>query len=119
MTDELDHLIAEKVMGWTLRRLAGNTIDGWQDDLWDAAGYNSYNEVEGWHPSTSVAQAFEALEKWMYAGDRSWTIEHSSKEFVEVLLTEIPQEQGWSGWNEKGKSIPMTICTALAEAVKE
>ena len=53
----IDREIAEKVMGWSDDLI--NFMGEWRDRHSDSTGY----DVDDWHPSMNIAQAFEVVEK--------------------------------------------------------
>ena len=114
---ELEILIAEKVMGWTCM------------DVIDQCGYSFMNYVdcnergimspEDWHPLTDKNQCFEALEAWMDSstmiqckwydisrvGDEERTC-YVNLYHTQTCIVEVEH-----------KSLNAAICLALAEAV--
>ena len=67
---ELDALVAEKVMGWTAVYLSDG-VNTWLDD-----GVNTGRMISGdypWSPSTSIADAWEVVEKLGKDGFKLWS----------------------------------------------
>ena len=61
MSKDIDHKIAEKVMGWNLRKTY-DVFEQWYDEEWPRYWKDS------WHPSEDIAQAFEVVEKMFALG---------------------------------------------------
>jgi hypothetical protein len=66
---ELDAKVAEKIMGWTLRKYETGEKCGpskcrwYADDGWEWYGRDTDQEAHQWHPSTNIKDAWEVVEK--------------------------------------------------------
>lgn len=113
---ELDALIAEKVMGWTvdpiyrmytgagMRHAVGNNLD------------------TRFNPSTNIAAAWEVVEKMRERGD--WVNLEGDKEGWMVEVWPFTADDSWAGGGFYGEDVkakadtaPLAICRAALKAL--
>ena len=118
---ELENLIAEKVMGWEICRTEYTKEEAWHSDH-RFIGVNTKYEcaVQDWQPLTDLNQCFEALIKWKSEDARRC---YGISEPCEVGLAccVLNEFHADTSIHLKGcstnKSLNAAICLALAEAV--
>ena len=108
--EEIDRIMAERVMGWEEVDLDGYTA--WRNKAGHiAAGFYS------WFPSTSRVQAIDCLEAWIRAHEvrvRSARLSYIPAGWcVSLRLYEPEQVVGYA----QQESLALAICKALAEAI--
>ncbi len=120
MSEALDRLVSEKVMGWTVNkelspyRWAVPLDQGLLYDCWDQTPATKTEEF-----STSISAAWEVVEhlrKQRHTdGGRRWLvsmIDHTDS--VEIVVEDFREGDRWYAVNE---SAPMAICLAALRAV--
>lgn len=100
---EMDRLIAEKVMGWTLNE-DGNWIDGEGEYRYPSP--ESFAGLSAFGPSTNIAHAWQVVE-------RMREIIRPSIEYVDGLGWRADFETSY-GW---GETAPLAICRAAIAAM--
>lgn len=128
---ELDHLIAEKVMGWTrdYSAFSGqmqkiNRLFNLPDFFWWKTGPDDlqFRTVSNWSPSTNIAHAWEVVKKMgslcLYApGEKPDDREEVTIGWRAVFkIDPSGEESGWS-W-EEAETAPLAICRAALALVE-
>lgn len=125
---ELDALVAEKVMGWTLRKsTTGNTIASDSEGGVYALDVVVYSGVTRWNPSTDIDAAWTVVERI-----RQIIPEQTKTQTFSFQLCQTGIPGGWycsfcvnnSDWSaqafvEDAASAPRAICEAALLAIKE
>lgn len=97
---ELDAAVAEKVMGWPGR----TTL---------VLVYRTADDVDVWSPSTDIAAALEALNKFPV-----WGIDYDSDEGSPYVVTIVDPALSKVIGGNTAKSLPRAICTAALLAAE-
>jgi hypothetical protein len=107
MTDnELDRLVAEKVMGWEYKENEGYPY---------YRGKNIGLDINDFHPSTNISQAFEVVEKMIADGWVEMAMVY--KNIEKVWEVEFYKEGiSFDGGDSFDKSLPRAICIAALMA---
>jgi len=106
---EINALIAEKVMGWVLRRKNG--YQSWHEE--DSVGSVRKTLVYKWRPSTSIADAWKVVEKMREIGFILGTGETFGKPCM--WFRDGYEDDCRYGYAD-GPSDPMNICLAALRA---
>lgn len=123
MSDEIDRLVAEKVMGW---KLANRQANGWgsgppvwltgadQDDEMSSPTWQEFS------PSSCLDEALIAARAWVKDEYRSVTITIGNGGVSWAYCKFL--ERGYrpfqdSHWEASADTIPMAICLAALKAV--
>lgn len=107
MSNDLDRLMAERVMGWKL----GDTY--WHGE--SVGGISAKYSINDWHPTSDIAQAMMCAKK---IGGLVLTEEYPEKHGGERWCAEI----GWQApaiGNANADTPALAICKAIAAALKE
>lgn len=110
MTDrELDALVAEKVMGWKRRKIAGSLA------VYGGKGCRGRVETN-FRPSESISCAFEVVEAMR---ERGYGIEiHVTPQGVGVVVNANPGQHDEEGVGEcEGESAARCVCIAALRAL--
>jgi len=105
---ELDALVAERVMGWHRRKRNGVEVWVVTTDTFDPPV--TY-PVECWNPSTSIAAAWEVVEK---QDDCLHLKQHGEKGMWEAYFCHNYCEADYLG---EADTAPLAICRAALKAV--
>lgn len=120
LTDrELDAQIAEKVMGW--RKKIGDDpvfqgVELWSED----ESIGSARPCVYWHPTESISDAMEVIEKMSTTTKEYWTLEVFSTGTRAVFDYEGGRDLSWTPGEHVGEaeSLPRAICLAALAALK-
>lgn len=111
---DLDDLIAERVMGWTLR----DWEDGPDDEWWADAQGKYVCTPEMWCPTTDDAQAVRALEALRGHGwDGSISMIDKGQWQCALYNQSVPQHMG--GQYGRDTAFARAVCLAIVAAVGE
>jgi hypothetical protein len=129
--EEIDRLVAEKVMGWHIE----TDKQGWRswrdkDGNYQnaVAPYDGYEDQEDfhtikWHPSESILWAWEVVEKLGGDKHRQWYLcTNFSSEFGNQIYAEIYEHMDESEiviCSATAETAPLAICRAALLAVTE
>lgn len=105
---QIDALIAEKVMGWTLDSNIEETNVYWVDSEGNIMGWP--DGVEQWAPSAYIGDAWQVLEKFETNDDIFLRTE------VKGWTCNIETDEG--GYIGYGDTAPMAICVAALKAAQ-
>ena len=119
MNRELDALVAEKVMGWTL---VTDIVKNCSGQWFDSNGGGTRSE-HGWHPDTSISDAWLVVEEMRKRGFGVNIVSPN------VDTTSQPRPTDWIVWVEREDGVssvaswrcdsaPEALCRAALEAVK-
>jgi hypothetical protein len=97
---ELDALVAEKVMGWTI----------YDDGIMDQ-GAKGRTWASEWHPSTDIAAAWEVVEKVQQATGCSAVVQKHARAYECWFIGSGQKETQWAD------TAPLAICRAALKAV--
>ena len=119
--DELNTFLAREVMGWHI----GTIITRFSKEVIEC--YKDKNDkavmlIQGWHPTTDIAQAMMCTEKWCDDAGGHYSLEggfEGSGEFVYhvVLKKWNPRSQSHKRYTGEGTK-ELAICLALYESKK-
>ena len=104
---EIDKLVAEKIMGWTLPE---ETITYWSN--WRDANGNELRSVKAWQPTSDIAQAWQVIEKLSQGGNDfdTW------KRFSDILEKHAAIHY-CSLWGFSSSEASRIICMAALRAL--
>ena len=131
--EELDHWLAEKVMGWTHQDIPvykvpcgvwkGSESDdrGAYNFRVNAPGNNYYEcqECDWWHPTTNIAQAIEAAEKARTKGRiGDWVLLSPAGNTISRPMAEIALDGGFF-FSRDADAYSLALCRAIHEALRD
>ncbi|PGA92160.1 BC1872 family protein [Bacillus toyonensis] len=106
--NSINQLIAEKVMGWHLRKL--ENVDAWID------GQGNWTLKQMWKHTTNIQDAWLVFEKFDFANVERVT---GYGDFYKVNLS-VPEIDGtYSEVEIKSTTAPMAICMAALKSIGE
>ncbi|PFQ42809.1 hypothetical protein COK05_24480 [Bacillus cereus] len=106
--NSINQLLAEKVMGWHLRKL--EHVDAWIDEQ------GNWILKQMWKPTTNIQDAWLVLEKFDFANVERVT---GYGDFYKVNLS-VPELDGtYSEVEVKSTTAPMAICMAALKSIEE
>ena len=108
--EELDALVATEVMGWE-KRAALPEVDINHPLYWFDADGERQKWVYGWFPSTSIADAWEVVEKFGYYESNNCAHQHT------WYLEQMPVQAGQKFAKASAPTAPRAICLAALRAV--
>lgn len=114
---KIDALVAEHVMGWTLRNCDGEPATT-PDDYYDAANndgwtWNGTDEAWTWRPTQDIAAAWEVVEKLQADVTFKRSMGYAT---VRLKFCDDDGVERSGRANEKYAAIPLAICLAALKA---
>jgi len=120
---EIDALVAEKVMGWTLERYEdgrpaktpADYADAANNDGWSWHGQPGDSEAYTWKPSTDIAAAWQVVEKMRAEG---WSVQLRSNVYDPFWDCDAVRGYASTGIKHSGTAIEpaRAICLAALRA---
>lgn len=112
--EEINRLIAKKVMGWWEFRYKPSSLQApTYIPLWQDSTNHTIMPVKDWNPTSRIDHAWIVLEKFP-----AWVVEKLPDETYQCAIWKNRQHQGGS-IDAIADTAPLSICLAALEAVKE